>query len=203
MLTVGKDVCDVERRLSAGLLACPGCGRRLRPWGHARRRVLRGVGGVLRWLRPRRAICAGCGHTHVLLPVSSLARRADAVTVIGAALARAAVGLGHRRIAQWLERPAATVRGWLRRFGSRAGPLRAAFITVLCELDADPTVPEPAGSELADAVAAVLAAAAAVVRRWGVSVFGLSLWELAAAVTSGALLAPGTTVELINTSCPW
>jgi phenylpropionate dioxygenase-like ring-hydroxylating dioxygenase large terminal subunit len=71
VLTVGKDVSEVERRLSAGVLACPGCGGRLRPWGHARARVLRGEGGAQRWCRPRRARCIGCGGTHVLLGNSS------------------------------------------------------------------------------------------------------------------------------------
>jgi len=96
MLTVGKDAADVERLLSAGWLGCPGCGGRLAGWGHARPRVIRGAGGA-RWrLRPRRARCSGCRRTHVLLPVSVLARRADAVMVIGRALARAAAGQGHR-----------------------------------------------------------------------------------------------------------
>lgn len=203
MLTVGKGVFDVERQLSAGLLACPGCGGRLGRWGYARRRVVRDDGQI-RWrFRPRRAICAGCGHTHVLLPVSCLARRADVVAVIGAALGHAALGWGHRRIAERLGRPAGTVRGWLRRFAARAGPLRSAFTVLLCELDPDPPVLEPAGSQVADAVAAIAAAAAAVARRWERPVVAMSPWQVAAAVTAGLLLAPGTTVELINTSCPW
>jgi Homeodomain-like domain len=203
MLTVGKDAADVERLLSAGRLKCPGCGGRLGGWGHARPRVIRGAGGV-RWrLRPRRAMCAGCGGTHVLLPVSVLARRADAVAVIGLALARAAAGQGHRRIAERLGRPAGTVRGWLRRFAVRAGGLRSVFTRLLCELDADPLMPGPAGSQAADAVSAILAAAGAVARRWGRAALALSAWELAAAVTSARLLAPGIAVERANTSCPW
>ena len=51
--------------------------------------------------------------------------------------------------------------------------------------------------------AAIVAAAAAVVRRWGRGALALSPWELAAAVTGGRLLAPGTGVGVINTSCPW
>jgi hypothetical protein len=165
MLTVGNDPADVERRLSSALLSCPGCGGRLGPWGHGRARTLRGD-GVIRWrLRPRRAICLGCGVTHILLPVTCLVRRADAVEVIGAALGWAAAGWGHRRIAASLGRPASTVRGWLRRFCSRAGPLRSAFTALLCELDPDPKAPEPAGSALADAVAAIVAAARATVAR--------------------------------------
>ena len=149
------------------------------------------------------ARCSGCGRTHVLLPVSVLARRADVVAVIGAALAGAAAGQGHRRIAEQLGRPACTVRGWLRRFASRAGGLRLVFTRLLCELDADPLMPGPAGSELADAVSAVLAAAGAVARRWGQAALALSPWELAAAVSSARLLASGVMAGLINTSCPW
>jgi hypothetical protein len=111
--------------------------------------------------------------------------------------------VGHRRIAVWLGRPAATVRGWLRRFAVRAARLRAAFTVLLCALDPDPPVPEPAGGAAADAVAAVLAAAGAVGRRWPGLVVGLSPWELAAAVTEGRLLCPGAAVEVRNTSCPW
>ena len=203
MLTVGKDGAAVERRLARGRLACPGCGGRLGPGGYARPRVLRGE-GVGGWrLRPRRARCVGCGRTHVLLPVSVLVRRADAAVVIGAALAAKAAGWGHRQIAAGLGRPAATVRGWLRRFALRAGPLRAAFTTLLCELDPDPPVLEPAGSVVAEAVAAIVAAAGAVGRRWPGRVFGLSPWELAVAVTGGRLLLPGSKVGVRNTSCPW
>ena len=143
------------------------------------------------------------GRTHVLLPVGALVRRADAAVVIGAALVAKAAGWGHRRIAVWLDRPASTVRGWLRRFAARAGPLRAAFTKLLCELDPDPPVPEPAGSQVADAVEAIIAAAGAVGRRWGLVLVGLSPWELAAAVTAGRLLGPSSTVEVRNTSCPW
>jgi hypothetical protein len=139
----------------------------------------------------------------VLLPVVGLVRRADVVAVVGVALVAAAAGWGHRRIAELLGRAAGTVRGWLRRFAGRAEAVRVGFTALLCALDPDPPVPGPAGGAVADAVAAVLAAAGAVVRRWGDSVFGLSAWELAGAVTGGRLLAPGSTVDWVNTSCPW
>jgi hypothetical protein len=48
-----------------------------------------------------------------------------------------------------------------------------------------------------------VAAAAAAVRRWGGDVLALSAWELAAAVSSARLLAPGNTQMALNTSCPW
>src|SRR5258708_4070706 len=137
MLTVGNDEAEVERPLSEGELGGPGGARAA---------------------RGRRGICAGCGTTHVLLPAGMLARRADSAAVIGAALAGAAAGLGHRTLAARLGRAASTVRGWLRRLASRAEPLRSAFTALACALDADPLLPGPAGAPLADAVAAILSA---------------------------------------------
>ena len=203
MLTVGNDEAAVERRLVAGQLECPGCGGRLRGWGHARVREIRLGGEARRRLRPRRAMCGGCGRTQVLLPAWVLARRADGVSVIGEALALAAGGLGCATIAGRLGRAAATVRGWLRRFALRAEALRSAFTVLACALDADPLLPGPAGSATADAVTAIVAATVAAARRWGSAVSALSPWELASAVTSGGLLSPGAAVRLANTSCPW
>lgn len=123
--------------------------------------------------------------------------------MIGAALTGAAAGLGHRKVAELAGRPAATVRGWLRRLAVRAEALRSAFTQILCALDPDPLLPAPAGSPAADAVAAIVAAASAAGRRWGGGALALSPWELASAVTGGRLLAPGSVVEVINTSCLW
>lgn len=203
MLTVGKDVSQVERRLAKGLLACPDCGGRLGPWGHARQRVLRGAGGSARPVTPRRAVCSGCGRTHVLLPVSALVRRADVVEVIGVGLALAVSGWGHLRIGERLGVPAGTVRGWLRRIRARAETLRSGFTELLVGVDPLAVLPEPAATALGNAVAVIVAAAVATVRRWGGAVSGLSPWELAAAVSSGRLLAPAGTPMSINTSCPW
>lgn len=204
MVTVEADAAGVERRLGAGLLACGFCGGVLARWGWARERELRGVAGERRRVRPRRGRCSGssgCGRTHVLLPVNALVRRADDVAVIGAALEGKAAGRGHRVIAVGLDRPPSTVRGWLRRFRARAGPLREAFTALLCALGADALLPAAAGSQVADAVAAIVAAAGAVARRW--AVLAVSPWLVAGAVTSGRLLAQASTVELTNTSCPW
>jgi hypothetical protein len=126
--------------------------------------------------------------THVLLPVVALLRRADVVVVIGAALAAKAAGLGHRWIAAVLSRPAETVRGWLRRFAGRLESVRAVFTVWLRTLDPDPVMPASAGSVWADAVTAIDAVTASVMRRFVVTV---SPWEIAAVVTGGRLLAPG------------
>src|SRR6266571_9182098 len=177
MLTVEADAGSVERRLSSGDLCCPGCGRVLAGWGHARSRVLRGLGGGLVRLRPRRARCGGCGVTHVLLPVVALCRRADLAEVIGVALAAKAGGAGFRPVAAMLGRAAETVRGWLRRFAGRAEAVRVFFTVLLVDTGPDPVAPAGGGGPVAVAV-----------------------WAAASAASGGALLAPAWPGPVINTS---
>lgn len=189
MLTVEADAGSVERRLAAGGVSCPGCEGRLAPWGWARPRVLRGVGDARALVRPRRGYCRGCGVTHVLLPVVALARRADLVEVIGAALAAKAAGVGCRAIAAGLGRPPDTVRAWLRRFAARAEAVRVAFTVLLVDTGSDPVTPAVTFSPAADAVAAIVGAAVAVAARWPL-LGAVSPWLAASAATRGGLLAP-------------
>ena len=203
VVTVGPDVGVVERQLRSGELRCPDCHGVLRPWGRARPRTLRSdpysVRPVER-LVPRRSMCVLCGRTHVLSPLTVLSRRADAAEVIGAALLVRARGWGHRRVAARAGRPTSTVRGWLGRMAANAERVCTAFTRLVHELEADPAPAAPAGSPLADAVAAVGAGAAAVRRRFGVTVVVVSAWQVAAALTHGRLLAPTPPTKLINTS---
>src|SRR5204862_102376 len=74
----GSQEC-VEARLVSGGLRC-WCGGRLRGWGYARPRRVATVAGP-EAVRPRRAMCAGCGRTHVLLPPGRLSRRRYAAGV--------------------------------------------------------------------------------------------------------------------------
>jgi len=194
VIMVGTDSVEVERRLSAGELMCP-CGGGLALWGYARARTVRGVGP----LRPRRVRCVGCRVTHVLLSVSCLWRRADAVEVIGAALRAKAAGAGHRVIAARLDRPVSTVRGWLRAFARNAETVRLVFTSVLAELDPLHGPTRPAGTTFADAVEVVGVVAAAARRRLGV-VGAVSPWQLVSAVTHACLLAPGGPVVVANTN---
>lgn len=190
VLMVGPCVGEVERDLAGGNLECPECEGVLGPWGWARRRVLR-VLGAQQWLRPRRARCRSCLVTHVLLPVTALVRRRDAVEVIGAALAAKAVGAGHRRIAVEVGVPATTVRGWLRRFAGKAEFLRAQFTAIAHGLDRDLGRVEPRGSPVADALEAIGVAASAGARRFGPS----SVWRFVSGASGGRLLS--------NTSSPF
>lgn len=119
-------------------------------------------------------------------PAVWLARRADAVAVIGAALVAKATGLGHGPTAATLGRPASTVRGWLRRFGARAEDIRGLFTCLLLALDPEASRLLPTGSVFADAVEVLgQAAAAAVVR-----LSPIGPWEFASRATGGLLLAP-------------
>jgi len=190
VLIVGVDAVAVESDLVSGRLACPGCGVGLRPWGHARERELRSRAGNQRRV-PRRSMCAGCGGTHVLLAEDGLARRRDAVADIGDALTAKAAGSGHRPIAARVGLPAATVRGWLRRFAAVAERVRAHFTWWAVALDPMLGPVTPAGSSFADAVAAIGAAASAAVRRLGPR----PAWQVASVLSAGGLLS--------NTSCPW
>jgi hypothetical protein len=183
-VTVEADPVEVESRLTAGRVDCPGCPGVLRPWGWARPRRVHGIGGVL---RPRRGRCGGCLVTHVLLPVTVLLRRAYAGEVIGAALLARAGGHGHRWIGAVLQVPAATVRGWLRVVGGRLEAVRVRLWQV------DVAVPQALGCAWRDLLAALGAATAAVTGRFGpFGVLGVvTAWQVAVACSAGRLLAPG------------
>jgi hypothetical protein len=208
LLSVGPDAVHVEGQLVSGELACPDCGQRLAPWGHAAPRFVRVAAELVRRIRPRRGICsgaAGCGRSHVLLPRFALGRRVDVVAVIWAALLARAMGWGWRKITEAAGRPASTVRGWLSRFAAHAEPIRAAFALLERRAstggDLDRLV--PAGSRFADAVGQIGAACAAVRRALGRAVLAVSAAEMAAACSGGWLLGshpPAVGGLWINTS---
>lgn len=186
MLVVATNAQQVEARLAAGRLCCPDCGGRLSPWGFAGWRTVRPRDSVRR-VRLRRAACAACESTHVLVPAWLTARRRDVVEVIGTALALAAAGGGHRRIAAQLDRPAETVRGWLRCARRNALALRTSGVRWWVALDPEPAPVRPAGCALADAVEAIMRAVRAWVLRFGRDRLGA--WERAQSLTGGLLAA--------------
>lgn len=204
LVTVEADQVRVESRLMGGRFECPDCPGVLAPWGFARSRGVRGVGP----LRPRRARCAGCLVTHVLLPVTVLLRRADAARVIWAGLLTRAAGQGQRKIGLLLGVPASTVRGWLRRLASRLDAVRVHFTLVARRAGVDMVVPKALGSPWRDVVAAVGAATEAVTGRFGTAgVIGpVTAWQVASSSSGGRLLSPGWPTGLpgagSNTSCP-
>lgn len=173
----------LEAALAAGRVRCPGCGGPLARWGHAREREVRMLSCV-RSLRPRRARCAPCASTHVLLPAWSVPRRRDAAEVIGHALVQKARGAGHRAIARRLDRPPGTVRGWLRAFARCTQVLSGGAVSWTVTLGDGLSTPRPSGSGFVDAVAALACAERAWVLRFGRR---HSPWELLVALSGGLL----------------
>lgn len=184
MLMVNGDPSLVEAALLGGGLTGSCCGGVLGPWAYARPRTIRWFDGEL-VLRPRRARCRECGATHVLLPDGCLLRRRDRVEVIGSALVQHAAGSGHRPIAARLGVPAATVRGWLRRFRASATETAQFFLRWFLVLAPASDLPAPTGTPIVDAVGAIGLAARAAIRRFGPA----GPWHLAGRLTRGGLLS--------------
>ena len=183
MLMVGPDEARVERDLLDDNLLCPGCGDRLRPWGKARKRKLRhGPKDVE--LEPRRARCAGCRTTHVLLPALCLLRRRDLAEVIVEALILRAQKVGQVRISAQAGVPLSTVRGWLGRFKERAELIRAHFVRLAIDLGLPASSILPAESTFADALVALKVAHHQAVFRFGPT----EIWRFAAAASGGLLI---------------
>lgn len=185
MLAVRDDPVWVDAELVAGRLCCPSCDSSHAPWGWARPRRLRDLVGA-RLLRPRRGRCRACHATHVLVPTCTLLRRSALIEVIGAALHAKRAGLGHRRIADRLGIPAATVRGWLRRFAARAELIEAAVTSRTCRLDHNVGRIAPRGSPFDDALEALGVAVGVAIRVLGPA---RSPWHVASALTGAAMLS--------------
>ncbi|WP_326961723.1 MULTISPECIES: hypothetical protein [unclassified Arthrobacter] len=83
--------------------------------------------------------------------------------------AKTAKGQGHRVIAAWLDRPASTVRDWLRDF-SRCAPKITGMFTALVLRDAPDAAgvwPRPAAGDAGRALSALLAYAGVLGGRFG------------------------------------
>lgn len=187
MIVVGDKVQDLDGELAAGRVRCPDCDGALRPWGFARPRSVRtSPGSSPRWWRPRRAWCAACSRTHVLVPARLLPRRRDEAQVVGAALVAHAAGAGHRPIAAALARPPSTVRNWLRAFRRNAAALAALGARLCVRLDPVAAPLAPTGSATGDAVEALACAARAAALRLG---HPGEPWAMVNSLTAGRLLA--------------
>jgi hypothetical protein len=208
VVTVRGPAGSVESRLAAGVLRCPGCGGRLGPWGHARRRLVAMPSGWEEFW-PRRSRCRACGRTHVLLPADLWSRRryGAAVIVLVLVLAAQAAAAGRVAARPWLaapgggrwQVPASTAWSWRARFAGRAGALRQALMGVL-PLAAGAAAPAlvPAGSAAGDCLAALEAVTAGLRRFPGLA--AVAAHEVAAHLTSGCWLAPAVPVLRFNTT---
>jgi hypothetical protein len=180
-VTAGQQVAVPPQR-------CPSCLRWLIGWG-----------GYWRWLRApllveriwiRRGRCSACRRSHALLPDLVLARRLDAVDVIGASVARKLTGgLGLRPIAEQLDVPHTTVRSWWQRFCVRSSMLLTQCTALAVALDGTP-IEVHAGGEHA-ALASLGIAWQRALARFGVRIGGL--WAFWSRISGGQALGTHTT----------
>jgi hypothetical protein len=180
------DTAAARIALARRKLGCPGCGQPLRPWGRARERTVRDLGGALVTVRPDRASCRGCDVTHVVLDAGLLPRRAYAAGLIGQALVAAALGSGHRCIARDLAVPAGTVRGWIRGARRSAAQLRITGIRAVLASGQDDLLAWTRTDELGGALEHLAAAALVLGRRHGLE--DTSWWARINMLTRGRLL---------------
>jgi len=178
-----------EETLLAGDMPCPRCQGVLRPFGTGRTRTVRGVGADTVTVTPRRARCADCSATQILLPTELVVRRADSTAAIGNALVDNARGAGFRTIAAKVGRPESTVRRWLRAVREpHAQWLYRRGVDQAAQIDRELLVrPAPQRTTLGHALN--LLAGAAVRFR---DCFGSSdpVWSLIGFFAHGRLLAP-------------
>ena len=138
---------------------------------------------------PRRARCADCQVTQILLPTALTVRRADSTEAIGTALVEHACGAGHRSIAARFGRPESTVRRWLR--GARdphAQWLYQRGVDRAAAIDRELLVrPAPQRTTLGHALNLLAGAALRYRDRFGIAV---PVWALIGSFAHGRLLAP-------------
>jgi hypothetical protein len=199
-LIVGVAAAGVEGMLASGVgpgipedPRCPVCGECLRGCWRGYRRAVR-LGRRVERLWIGRSVCRGCGRTHALLPSFVVPRRLDAAPVIGAALERAAGGLGHRPLAAWLGLPETTVRGRLRRARAQAALLAARLWRLAQELGALAPRAPPGERPLAALLRALAVAHGAAARRLG---------EAGLPDRFGLLVCLAGDGLLAHTSSPW
>lgn len=126
-------------------------------------------------------------HPRPVRPRLTHPHRLDTVETVGRALLAACDGLGYRAVAAVVDRPATTVRDWLRRARANAEVVRANALRAFHRFETSPGRLEPQGSPLRDMVFVYGAATAARGRRTGPHP---APWRLAAYLTRAALLAP-------------
>ena len=122
----------------------------------------------------------------MLLPKVALLRRADTVTTIGEALHATHVEERTRReVAAGAGAPIDTVRGWRRRFRTRAEEIRVGFTELAHEWNPEQGAVGARKTPELDALEAIGVAAQAAERRFGPE----PLWQLVAGASGGRLLS--------------
>src|SRR2546429_160313 len=150
--------------------ACPSCAGPLVFWSGYWRHVRAGglAGGRCRKIFVPRVRCGPCRVSHALLPAFVLAWRLDVAEAVGVVIGQVAGGAcGVRPAAARAGVPHTTARGWVRRFGSRAGELGAAFAALAVDLGGEAICPPAEAGRFALTAITAAFAAAAGLPGWG------------------------------------
>ena len=125
------DTAAARQALARRKLPCPDCGQALKPWGRARERTIRDLGGALLTVRPTGRCCVGLPRSRTSCSMPGCCRAAPIGRADRAGPRQGRPRTGHRRIAGDLGVPAGTVRGWLRGARRSAVELRVTAIRVI------------------------------------------------------------------------
>ena len=120
-------------------------------------------------------------------------RRVDHVDVVAQALLGAAGGLGHSKVAALVDRPASTVRDWIRRARENSESVRVTATRLVHAIDPVAYRLDPTGTALGDMLDAAGRAALASTLRFGPSDEGI--WQRVLVITRAAILAPAPTAQ--------
>ena len=166
---------------------CPVCSEVMTFWFGYRRQIREGGRCSQMWVP--RARCGSCSMTHALLPAFVLANRLDVAESVGSFLDdMEETSDGVRPIADRLDIPHTTARGWVRRFAERAAELAVAFAALAIELSGEVVAPLP--DPIDHALVAIRAAwrAASGLPGW----LGCGRWRFISSVTGGSFIATNT-----------
>jgi hypothetical protein len=137
-----------------------------------------------------RVRCGPCRASHALLPAFVLAWRLDVAEAVGVVIGQVAGGAcGVRPAAARAGVPHTTARGWVRRFGARAGELGVAFAALAVDLGGEAICPPAEAGRFALTAITAAFAAAAGLPGW----VRLGAWRFASSVSGGRLIAANTT----------
>jgi hypothetical protein len=180
------------RKVEVPRPACPSCGEPLVFWSGYWRHVRAGglAGGRCPKIFVPRVRCGLCRVSHALLPAFVLAWRLDVAEAVGAVIGQVAGGVcGVRPAAARAGVPHTTARGWVRRFGARAGELGVAFAALAVDLGGEAICPPAEAGRFALTAIGAAFGAAAGLPGW----LAVGRWRFASSVSGGRLIAANTT----------
>lgn len=179
-VAAGRDV-EVPRP------TCPVCCETTTFWSGYRRNIREGGRYSRLWVP--RVRCDVCSVTHALLPAFVVTNRLDVVESIGSVLDDMdKTSVGVRPVAERLDIPHTTARGWVRRFAERSVDLAVSLAALAIDLGGEVVTPLLTPTSRALCSIAAAWAAASGLPGW----LGCGRWRFISSVTGGSFIATNT-----------